>query len=664
MLNARLLSATDYANRARFVSAYFEESGNIRQTLYADSVGIPTIGIGFNLRVTNSLNEVLETFGFDLVSSAADRGYRDRLATVFAANTPSSWQSLADAIMAERANAVGGGARSTFEFFSDPEIYATFDELIVTYENIATSLGPNAPLSFDRLAIVDMAYNGILSGSNRFRAAFDAGDRAEAWYELTFNSNYGNARISSGSGIMRRRYLEGELFGLYDKEDGTPGFRPSEVEALRIFRMFTKHENQIKGEIALFPNALGNAQIEWNNMLAAFQAAYGEAFAPTSIQSLAQEFAPAFAKLVESFIDASPLSALTGLPSQFSALFNYAPSQIFVAADAQGTNAFHAAEIAAHTVDRTGKTTANDLIFGALTSSGSLGALAADTLRGSGGVDWFVSGGGSDSIDGGAGLDVIDYSNSPAGVAVNLADGVAETGGYAQGDRLTGVEVVIGTAFADTLTGDSAGNLFIGGAGADSILSADGADYIDAGAGADTAYGGSKNDTIDGGGDADFINGGGGHDLLIGNNGNDVVRGAAGFDRILGGKGYDYLRGGDDGDLIEGGALSDTLLGEAGNDTLNGGDGADLIFAGSGVDFIVFAKGDDSDDVRDFSAGAGAGDVIRLVGFGAAFDTFAEVLAAASDNGVDTTINFGGGDILMIRGVLVSGLSADDFQFG
>jgi GH24 family phage-related lysozyme (muramidase) len=664
MINARTLSSGDYADRARFVSAYFEESGNIRQTIYADSVGVPTIGIGFNLRVTNSLNEVLETFGFDLVSNAADRSYRDRLATVFAGSSPSLWQSGADAIMAERAASAGAGARSTFEFFSDQEIYATFDELIITYENQATSLGPSPPLSFDRLAIVDMAYNGILASSNKFRAAFDAGDRAEAWYEITFNSNYGAARASSGSGIMRRRYLEGELFGLYDKEDGTSGFRPSESEALKIFRMVNKHENQISGEIAQFPNALHNAQIEWDNMLAAFRAAYGEDFAPTAITPLAEELAPAFAKLVEAYVDDSAIAALTGLPSPFAILASYAPSQIFVAADVQGTNPLHAAEVAARTVDRNGKPIADDLIFGSLTSDGTLGAFAADTLRGAAGDDWIVSGGGADLIDGGTGFDVVDYANSPSGVTVGLNDGLVEQGGFAEGDNVLGVQAIIGSAFGDTLTGDAFANLFASGGGADSIFGGDGTDFIVAGAGADTVYGGAKNDTLDGAGDADFLNGGGGHDRLAGGNGNDVIRGAAGYDAIFGGKGFDYLRGGTENDFIDGGELSDTLLGESGDDTLGGGDGADLLFGGVGADVIVFGKAGDADEIRGFTAGSGVGDVIRLVGFGAAFDTFAEVLAAASDNGLDTTIDLGGGDSLILRNVLVSALSADDFLYG
>src|SRR5690606_25285664 len=105
-------------------------------------------------------------------------------------------QAQADSILAERAAFAGFGARTKFTFFNDQEIFDTFDELILTYEARASAQGPDAPLSFERLAIVDMAYNGILASSNKFRAAYYAGDRAEAWYEIVFNSNYGAARAN------------------------------------------------------------------------------------------------------------------------------------------------------------------------------------------------------------------------------------------------------------------------------------------------------------------------------------------------------------------------------------------------------------------------------------------------------------------------------------
>ena len=244
MINVRGLAGADYSDRRKYVELYFEQSGNPAFSIYADSEGIPTIGIGFNLRDPNVLDEVLTRFLF-VLTDPSDDSYKDRLVAVFAADTPATWQADANGIMAERAAAIGGNARTTFAFSNLTEVFATFDQLVVDYESTATTLGPDAANSYERLAIVDMAYNGVLDESNLFRTAWNAGDRAEAWFEIAFDTN-----AEQLSGILKRRYLEGELFGLYDSEDGTAGFRPSEAEALRVFRMFNKHELQVNGENA------------------------------------------------------------------------------------------------------------------------------------------------------------------------------------------------------------------------------------------------------------------------------------------------------------------------------------------------------------------------------------------------------------------------------
>ncbi|MCA3254297.1 MAG: hypothetical protein INF91_01610, partial [Alphaproteobacteria bacterium] len=89
------------------------------------------------------------------------------------------------------------------------------------------------------------------------------------------------------------------------------------------------------------------------------------------------------------------------------------------------------------------------------------GSASADTLRGDGGTnlllgaagdDQLEGGGGADTLDGGAGTDVVTYARSTAGVSVNLGTGAA-VGGEAAGDVLRGIESVVGSAFADTLTG-------------------------------------------------------------------------------------------------------------------------------------------------------------------------------------------------------------------
>jgi glucose/arabinose dehydrogenase len=118
----------------------------------------------------------------------------------------------------------------------------------------------------------------------------------------------------------------------------------------------------------------------------------------------------------------------------------------------------------------------------------------ADTLRGLAGDDMLFGGSGDDLLDGGAGADALSggpgidtatYASSPAGVAVNLATGHG-FGGDAEGDILTGIENLIGTASADILVGGAEANALTGGPGNDTI---------DGGAGINTAvYSGLHSD--------------------------------------------------------------------------------------------------------------------------------------------------------------------------
>ena len=80
------------------------------------------------------------------------------------------------------------------------------------------------------------------------------------------------------------------------------------------------------------------------------------------------------------------------------------------------------------------------------------------------GDDTIIGSAGSDTIDGGTGFDTMDYSRSPAPINVDLATG-RNTGGFAQGDTLHGVENVIGSSKGDTIKGDDGPNTLSGNAG-------------------------------------------------------------------------------------------------------------------------------------------------------------------------------------------------------
>ncbi|HET8543395.1 MAG TPA: M10 family metallopeptidase C-terminal domain-containing protein, partial [Pseudolabrys sp.] len=112
--------------------------------------------------------------------------------------------------------------------------------------------------------------------------------------------------------------------------------------------------------------------------------------------------------------------------------------------------------------------------------------------------------GGNDALNGDAGNDTASYSASPAGVTVSLATGLA-SGGDAQGDTFTNFENIIGSGFADVLTGNSGNNALNGGAGNDRLTGGLGQDVLTGGPGADTFDFNALNETPVGNANHDVI---------------------------------------------------------------------------------------------------------------------------------------------------------------
>ena len=130
------------------------------------------------------------------------------------------------------------------------------------------------------------------------------------------------------------------------------------------------------------------------------------------------------------------------------------------------------------------------------------GGKGNDSLNGGAGNDFLIGGPGADALDGGDGIDTIAYTSSKNPVVVSLRTGLG-TGGDAQGDTLSNLEVLIGSPlpFGDlkrfynmdgvpvpTGTGDT----LEGSDGPDLISGLGGADFIDGGAGNDWLYGDSN----------------------------------------------------------------------------------------------------------------------------------------------------------------------------
>ena len=135
------------------------------------------------------------------------------------------------------------------------------------------------------------------------------------------------------------------------------------------------------------------------------------------------------------------------------------------------------------------------------TNSGMYGSAAFSSfqnLTGGTGLDvfQFAPGGAvTGPINGGGGGDWLDYSRYTAAVAVDLENGTA-TG---VGGTVQNIQDVRGDDAGDTLTGDTQGDILIGGAGVDSIAGGTGGSILIGGTGADSVTGNTSDDIVIGG---------------------------------------------------------------------------------------------------------------------------------------------------------------------
>lgn len=220
----------------------------------------------------------------------------------------------------------------------------------------------------------------------------------------------------------------------------------------------------------------------------------------------------------------------------------------------------------------------NDVIFGDLGNDWLKGETGNDTLHGDGGDDHLYggagtyAGAGNDVLDGGVGDDTVIYSAWEAvrGISVDLTQGKAWTASGT--DRLTSIENVWGTKFADTIAGDGNDNRLYGDSGDDQITGGGGKDSLSGENGHDKLFGGAGDDSLSGYAGNDLLEGGTGDDWLFGDDGNDQLRGG---DSATTGYTRDYLVGGDGNDDLDGGSGRDYLSGDNGVDRLTGGTGSD-----------------------------------------------------------------------------------------
>lgn len=338
----------------------------------------------------------------------------------------------------------------------------------------------------------------------------------------------------------------------------------------------------------------------------------------------------------------------------------------------------------------------------------------------------------SDVVDGGTGNDTVSFEGIAIDLSINLATHSAIDRQPLVGPNATlkvhatlisienalggnGNDLLVGDAFANSLSGGAGNDNLYGGAGNDILRGDAGSDIINGGDGIDRVdyttssvgiivnllngtasdgdtlisieniygsvlndvligsdvanvlYGYNGNDQLIGLGGNDNLNGQNGDDALHGGGGNDLVNGGDGNDGLFGDAGNDRLVGGNGNDFLDGGLGNDTLLDDAGNDQLYGGAGNDILTLGAGNDYFSLGAGDDrvmfvsgsgNETIGDFHNGR---DVIDFTGTAV---TLASLQAHAVETSQGAILVFGT-DSILLAGVHLPQINwASDFVFG
>jgi Ca2+-binding RTX toxin-like protein len=260
--------------------------------------------------------------------------------------------------------------------------------------------------------------------------------------------------------------------------------------------------------------------------------------------------------------------------------------------------------------------------------------IGIDNLRGTAFDDHLIGDGTSNVLEGGAGHDVLDgkggidtasYEHSGAAVHVDLSPGGSIGGGDAEGDTLSSIENLRGSAFNDILRGDN------------------GANIIEGGAGNDTLDGAGGNDTVS----YEHATAGVKVDLSISSHAQNTV--GAGLDTIAN---FENVTGSQFNDRLTGDSHDNTFMGLGGNDTF-------VFNFGSGHDTITdFRPGHDHIELDNLTS-------VPTDSFGnfteAQFNTWKAMPGVFVRSGDDTLIHLDGSDTLLLKNVSPASLHANDF---
>jgi Ca2+-binding RTX toxin-like protein len=435
-----------------------------------DGRGSIAIGYGFDLLVNDNTtinNSLTAANGQPTTLTAADITLLTEVRVRRAAGTATA-DYLRDV-----------ASQLSVSLVSEPAATTLLDLKLTQYETaLDAALGGHSQLdnSKERIAVLSLIYTMVDPDGTKIankipstRAAIINDNRAEAWYQIRYNSNPNGIHAT-------RRYQEANLFGLYD----TDFSNVKEAEAKEIMRMYTIHETKITSYEGQYSRPAGVPSINDDKGIGASKNYLIANFANGNTingKVIVGAGLDSYAYLGENIND--PESKLTGTEN-------------------------------------------NDLIFG---EKGN------DTLNGAGGTDVMIGGIGDDTYKVDDTDDKI-VEKDGEGKDLVQSTATYTLPNYVEDLTLMGTENINGTGneLPNEIKGNKGNNRLEGGGGNDKFDGGAENDTIWGGSGNDEINGGSGNDELYGNGGEDKFDGGAGNDKIYGGGGNDTLYGGGGKD--------------------------------------------------------------------------------------------------------------------------------------
>lgn len=357
MLQFRSLSA-NYSD-IRF--SYIKSVEGLEYSPYNDGADIATIGIGYNLRDDAIRALVLQQITGNNIPAGLDAAIESIVDATWSDNTTTGTIKSLNDVMSNY-HSLHSNVPTTFIFNNETQISNVFSQAVNTYEARVNNKVSGIPESYERIALLSIAYTNANIIGPKLISAINNDNRAEAWYEIRYQSNDPEQSQAILEGIAKRRYYESEMFGLYKDLSNV-----TDNEAKNVIKMSLRHEEKISEYDNNYAHKIDTATDNANNAynLSVLQAG--------QVQTLEESLKYAKDHLIEEYASKAKID------------------NIFVDYTDEGSTSEQ---------NEYSGTDENDLIFGGLSNDLLHGGKGNDHIYGDEGVDTVTGGAGKDTFYG------------------------------------------------------------------------------------------------------------------------------------------------------------------------------------------------------------------------------------------------------------------------